>query len=784
MMLCTVPALFIHTLIAFNPSHWFFGFPHYANGDNAYEVFHADLDMDGDQDVIQTFWNSAGMLRVVMNLGNNRFAEPVEFEAVRNIYDLDIVDMDGDGDFDIVGVSNYEFESSAFILKNNGAGIFGERVVLDTWSEPRYVKCDDIDADGDYDIVVAHFLPGGIGIILNEGDEQFGEVQLEASIRESQSLDLADIDMDGDLDILSLSDNAYGGAHPAIQICINDGAGGVSAAFNITESSQHEPRHAVFCDVDLDGNIDIITVNLGRVSVSPSSVGVFKGNGDATFEPMQAYHEDMGRYHRLDIEDFNADGFPDIVLSSSIVATEPRVQFLLNDGTGGFVFEASVEYGSAPRAAWAVDINNDGEIDLLSSGHPNGFVVAENRGGLDFEQFSSFEMDDEPVSLELLDVNGDSHLDILVGSIVRFASDAMRLHLGDGTGTFVQSDEVLLGRIPTDATAQDINNDGITDLIAITMQDSQISVSLGRSDGGFNAPSIYPIPNSGMSIGVGDIDCDNAPDIVLAEWLAVSVYKNFAGVGAFFTPDEYPVEPGVSSLVLADFDTDGIMDIAATNERTNELNIFLNTDCGSFGIPTVIATLAEPLDVLAEDLDGDGAMDLILSHGVGEAISILHGNGDGTFETPLTIDTGASTTQSTCLDVDQDGDLDIAIVQPTTTDVTLILNDGNRVYTKNHRYITIQESDMIASGDINNDGSIDIITASSSSFEFSVMYSQGPLKDCPADLSADGTLNFLDVSAFLAAFGNQDPAADFETDGNFNFLDVSAFLAAFGAGCP
>jgi len=114
----------------------------------------------------------------------------------------------------------------------------------------------------------------------------------------------------------------------------------------------------------------------------------------------------------------------------------------------------------------------------------------------------------------------------------------------------------------------------------------------------------------------------------------------------------------------------------------------------------------------------------------------------------------------------------------------LILNDGNRVYTQNHRYITIQESDMIASGDINNDGSIDIITASSSSFEFSVMYSQGPLKDCPADLSADGTLNFLDVSAFLAAFGNQDPAADFETDGNFNFLDVSAFLAAFGAGCP
>ena len=55
---------------------------------------------------------------------------------------------------------------------------------------------------------------------------------------------------------------------------------------------------------------------------------------------------------------------------------------------------------------------------------------------------------------------------------------------------------------------------------------------------------------------------------------------------------------------------------------------------------------------------------------------------------------------------------------------------------------------------------------------------------CPADLTNDGNLNFLDVSAFLAAFGAQDPIANFEPDGSFNFLDVSAFLSAYGAGCP
>ncbi len=55
---------------------------------------------------------------------------------------------------------------------------------------------------------------------------------------------------------------------------------------------------------------------------------------------------------------------------------------------------------------------------------------------------------------------------------------------------------------------------------------------------------------------------------------------------------------------------------------------------------------------------------------------------------------------------------------------------------------------------------------------------------CPADLTMDGNLNFLDVSDFLAAFAASDPVADFEADGSFNFLDVSAFLAAFAEGCP
>ncbi len=58
------------------------------------------------------------------------------------------------------------------------------------------------------------------------------------------------------------------------------------------------------------------------------------------------------------------------------------------------------------------------------------------------------------------------------------------------------------------------------------------------------------------------------------------------------------------------------------------------------------------------------------------------------------------------------------------------------------------------------------------------------VEECEADLLEDGSLNFLDISTFLASFGNEDPAADWDDNGSFNFLDISAYLSAYAQGCP
>lgn len=54
---------------------------------------------------------------------------------------------------------------------------------------------------------------------------------------------------------------------------------------------------------------------------------------------------------------------------------------------------------------------------------------------------------------------------------------------------------------------------------------------------------------------------------------------------------------------------------------------------------------------------------------------------------------------------------------------------------------------------------------------------------CIGDFNGDGTVNTLDVLAFLNAWTAGDPSADINGDGNVNTLDVLAFLNAWVAGC-
>ncbi len=95
-------------------------------------------------------------------------------------------------------------------------------------------------------------------------------------------------------------------------------------------------------------------------------------------------------------------------------------------------------------------------------------------------------------SIEISDLNNDSHLDVVVSNL---SDDDLIVFLGDGDGNLTNSGHFFAGEQPTDVTAADINNDGFVDLVIANHETSYITILNGDGLGNFQQA-----PNSPLSI--------------------------------------------------------------------------------------------------------------------------------------------------------------------------------------------------------------------------------------------------------------------------------------------
>lgn len=94
--------------------------------------------------------------------------------------------------------------------------------------------------------------------------------------------------------------------------------------------------------------------------------------------------------------------------------------------------------------------------------------------------------------------------------------------------------------------------------------------------------------------------------------------------------------------------------------------------------------------------------------------------------------------------------------------------------------------EIITGGTVNGEFATNIFPAAPAGLDYKVIYESGRafvVLTCAADLTGDGLLNFLDVSAFLSFYGDGDVRGDINGDGSFNFLDVSLFLQIYSGTC-
>jgi len=178
-----------------------------------------------------------------------------------------------------------------------------------------------------------------------------------------------------------------------------------------------------------------------------------------------------------------------------------------------------------------------------------------------------------------------------------------------------------------------------------------------------------------------------------------------------------------SGVAVADYNRDGLADIAVTSESPDKISIYLALPQGGYADPVVIETGpgSAPRHLVAADFDRDGAMDLaVVLSGQGTVRSYMN-TGSGQFTQGTTVFVGSAVTGIVAADLDGDNDLDLAVTASADSTITVIRNDLGiltPVWTGPSGGV---EPISITSGDYNRDGVMDLAVTNHTSRTISIL---------------------------------------------------------------
>jgi len=394
-----------------------------------------------------------------------------------------------------------------------------------------------------------------------------------------------DINGDGCVDVL----DALGDCAGSFQV-LPETARGLDALY----ANSRAYRDLRYADFDGDGIEDLVS-NVYSAIDAPSRVLMFRGTGSNQFvEDTDFSATDIRGYgETIVVADFNNDGYLDIYLPQySMASPEEHSWMLLNDGSGHFSDisdltgmssdpDATVALRAVPsdcrvEAAQAVDLDNDGRIDLYVGNHlflnqgndeagiPHFSDLGPRFEPSDFDPYSEAfyyctattpspaglpVFHDEGAKFIDLDNSGQLALVLNNGASSERGGAGIGVFKFDGLGQFIDYSDVIPHFYMLSVwglNAADVDGDGLTDIIL---------------PGGCDA-SFAPIRN-----------CYEPEDARTPPRLLVN--RNGAFVQHDFYPAGAPAEPipFYDVIAPADFDWSGTADFVV---RTLSLVAFLN----------------------------------------------------------------------------------------------------------------------------------------------------------------------------------------------------------------
>lgn len=134
-----------------------------------------------------------------------------------------------------------------------------------------------------------------------------------------------------------------------------------------------------------------------------------------------------------------------------------------------------------------------------------------------------------------------------------------------------------------------------------------------------------------------------------------------------------------AAIVSADFNGDGVPDLAVANSGSNNISVFLSQAVTRFAPPVNYEAGARPRAIVAGDFNSDGKIDLGVANFVTNNVSVLLNAGNGQFNQAGTVASGGSGPVAlVAADFNGDKKLDLAIANNKTNDVSVLLakSDG------------------------------------------------------------------------------------------------------------
>ena len=217
----------------------------------------------------------------------------------------------------------------------------------------------------------------------------------------------------------------------------------------------------------------------------------------------------------------------------------------------------------------------------------------------------------------------------------------------------------------------------------------------------------------------GDFDGDGFSDVAIPDSDSHSVFVLWNNHGELEPGPSLPVGNSPGKAISADFNRDGLDDIAVINMGTSDSVTFLAGSADALVPPgrEIDVGPGQPdFDGTTGDFDADGFVDLVVPNDGGNrapffsVVTLLRGSREGLRRVDPQVETGLAPEKAIAMDIDGDGLEEVVVAHGQDTHVTLLKAETGRLVIGEH--LPLGPIPLIRSGDFAGDGQADLVVES------------------------------------------------------------------------